>query len=88
MHLLTHVRPDDAAAAAALTEYADGMIEHDGDVGKLLKALDDLGIADNTIVLYTTDNGPHMNTWPDGGHDAVPQREEHELGGRVPRARR
>jgi arylsulfatase len=43
------------------------MIEHDGDVGKLLKALDDLGIADNTIVLYTTDNGPHQNSWPDAG---------------------
>ena len=50
----------------ARTEYADGMVEHDGHVGKLLKALDDLGIADDTIVLYTTDNGPHMNTWPDG----------------------
>jgi len=48
------------------TEYADGMIEHDDHVGKLLKALDDLGIVDNTILLYTTDNGPHMNTWPDG----------------------
>ena len=42
------------------------MIEHDGHVGKLLQTLDDLGIADNTIVIYTTDNGPHMNTWPDG----------------------
>jgi arylsulfatase len=42
------------------------MIEHDGHVGKLLKTLDDLGIADNTIVLYTSDNGPHKNTWPDG----------------------
>jgi arylsulfatase A-like enzyme len=42
------------------------MVEHDGHVGKLLKALDDLGIADNNIVLYTTDNGPHMNSWPDG----------------------
>src|SRR5207244_5846354 len=49
------------------TEYHDGMIEHDGHVGKILKALDDLGIADNTIVLYTTDNGPHKNSWPDGG---------------------
>ncbi len=46
-------------------EYADGMIEHDGDVGKLLKTLDDLGIANDTIVVYTTDNGPHMNSWPD-----------------------
>jgi arylsulfatase A-like enzyme len=47
-------------------EYADGMIEHDGDVGKLLKVLDDLGIANDTVVVYTTDNGPHMNSWPDG----------------------
>jgi len=46
-------------------EYADGMIEHDGDVGKLLKAVDDLHIADNTIVIYTTDNGPNMFSWPD-----------------------
>ena len=42
------------------------MVEHDGHVGKILKSIDDLGIAANTIVLYTTDNGPHMNTWPDG----------------------
>ncbi|MET3034226.1 sulfatase-like hydrolase/transferase, partial [Flavobacterium johnsoniae] len=44
----------------------DGMIEHDETIGSILKALDDLGIADNTIVVYSTDNGPHMNTWPDG----------------------
>jgi arylsulfatase len=42
------------------------MVEHDGDVGKLLKALDDLNIANDTIVVYSTDNGPHMNAWPDG----------------------
>jgi arylsulfatase A-like enzyme len=68
MHLRTHVRPEhrDKPGLTARTEYADGMIEHDGHVGKLLKALDDLGIVDNTILLYTTDNGPHMNTWPDG----------------------
>ena len=68
MHLRTHVRAEhrDQPGLTARTEYADGMIEHDGHVGKLLQALDDLGIADNTIVLYTTDNGPHMNTWPDG----------------------
>jgi arylsulfatase A-like enzyme len=53
-------------AANADNEYGDGMVEHDGDVGKLLKALDDLGIANDTIVVYTTDNGPHMNSWPDG----------------------
>jgi arylsulfatase A-like enzyme len=46
-------------------EYADGMIEHDGDVGKLLKALDDLGIANDTIVVYSTDNGPNQFSWPD-----------------------
>ena len=46
-------------------EYADGMIEHDGDVGKLLKALEDLGITSDTIVIYTTDNGPNQFSWPD-----------------------
>lgn len=69
MHLFTHVRAEhrDQPGLTSRTEYADGMIEHDGHVGKLLKALDDLAIADNTIVLYTTDNGAHKNTWPDGG---------------------
>jgi len=47
--------------------YADGMVEHDMQVGELLKQLDDIGISDNTIVIYTTDNGPHFNEWPDGG---------------------
>ena len=69
MHFRTHVRESmrDKPGINSRTEYADGMLEHDGDVGKLLKALDDLGIADNTIVLYTTDNGPHQNSWPDAG---------------------
>src|SRR5690242_9987569 len=64
MHLRTHVRPEHRSqpGLTARTEYADGMVEHDGTVGALLKKLDDLGIADNTVVLYTTDNGPHMNT--------------------------
>jgi arylsulfatase len=68
MHLRTHVAPERRSppGLTARTEYADGMVEHDGHVGKILKALDDLGIDDDTIVLYTTDNGPHMNTWPDG----------------------
>jgi len=68
MHLRTHVAPErrSPGGLTARTEYADGMVEHDGHVGKVLKALDDAGIADNTIVLYTTDNGPHMNSWPDG----------------------
>ncbi|MGH8622510.1 MAG: sulfatase-like hydrolase/transferase, partial [Burkholderiales bacterium] len=66
MHLYTHVRPS-MLGRSGISEYADGMLEHDDDVGKLLKALDDLGIANNTIVVYSTDNGPHMNSWPDGG---------------------
>lgn len=68
MHARTHVKAErrDKPGLTARTEYADGMIEHDGHVGKLLKALDELKIADDTIVLSTTDNGPHMNTWPDG----------------------
>lgn len=67
MHLRTHVRQEHRGRYKhGDSEYMDGMIEHDEHVGILLKALDDLGIADNTIVVYSTDNGPHMNTWPDG----------------------
>ena len=87
MHLRTHVQPEHRGRYQhGDSEYIDGMIEHDDTIGRLLEALDDMGIADNTIVVYTTDNGPHMNTWPDGGDDAVPQREEHQLGRRVSRA--
>jgi len=69
MHFRTHVREEHRSPAGltAKTEYADGMVEHDGHVGVLLKVLDDLGIAGDTIVIYTTDNGPHENSWPDGG---------------------
>jgi arylsulfatase A-like enzyme len=67
MHLYTHVRPS-MLGRSGISEYFDGMIEHDGHVGQLLKVLDDLNIANDTIVVYTTDNGPHMNTWPDGGY--------------------
>jgi arylsulfatase A-like enzyme len=66
MHLYTHVRPE-YKGRSGLSEYMDGMLEHDGHVGDLLKTLDDLGIANNTIVIYGTDNGVHMNSWPDGG---------------------
>jgi arylsulfatase A-like enzyme len=66
MHFRTHVRASMRGQSGFQdNEYADGMIEHDGDVGKLLKALDELNIANDTIVIYTTDNGPHMNAWPD-----------------------
>lgn len=69
MHFRTHVREEhrDQPGLNSRTEYADGMIEHDATIGAILKALDDLGIAGNTIVLYTTDNGPHQNSWPDAG---------------------
>ncbi|MGB0599435.1 MAG: arylsulfatase [Rubripirellula sp.] len=67
MHFRTHVKAEnrDEPGLTARTEYADGMIEHDKHVGTLLAKLEELGIDDNTIVIYTTDNGPHKNTWPD-----------------------
>ncbi len=67
MHLRTHVRPEHRGNFQyGDSEYIDGMIEHDNTIGSILDALDEMGIADNTIVIYTSDNGPHMNTWPDG----------------------
>ncbi len=65
MHFRTHVKADHRHKGN--DEYTDGMIEHDAMVGELLKLVDELGIADNTIVMYSTDNGPHYNTWPDAG---------------------
>ncbi|MEZ5462894.1 arylsulfatase [Dokdonella sp.] len=65
MHFRTHVKQENRHKGN--DEYTDGMIEHDMHVGQLLKLLDDLGIADNTVVMYSTDNGPHYNTWPDAG---------------------
>jgi arylsulfatase A-like enzyme len=69
MHFRTHVREShrDKPGIDSRTEYADGMIEHDATIGQVLKAVDDLGIANDTIVIYTTDNGPHQNSWPDAG---------------------
>lgn len=66
MHFYTHIR-DSVKGKSGQGFYADGMVEHDGHVGEILGLLDQLGIADNTIVVYTTDNGPHYNEWPDGG---------------------
>jgi arylsulfatase A-like enzyme len=66
MHAFTHVRESMRGQSGMVgNEYGDGMLEHDGHVGKLLKALDDLGISENTIVIYTTDNGPNQWSWPD-----------------------
>ena len=64
MHFRTHVKAEHRGISGQ-DEYADGMVEHDMHVGKFLAKLDEMGIADNTIVFYSTDNGPHMNTWPD-----------------------
>ena len=64
MHFRTHVKPELKGISGQDT-YSDGMVEHDMHVGQILKKIDDLGITDNTIVFYSTDNGPHYNTWPD-----------------------
>jgi arylsulfatase len=85
MHFRTHVKPE-LRGISGQDEYADGMVEHDMHIGKFLKLLDELGITDNTIVFYSTDNGPHYNTWPDAA--ATPFRGEKntnwEGGWRVP----
>jgi arylsulfatase len=67
MHLRTHTKPESIGQSGRWqSPYHDTMIDHDRNVGTVLKALDDLGIRDNTFVMYSTDNGPHMNSWPDG----------------------
>jgi arylsulfatase len=66
MHICTRLKPE-AQGKTGLGIYPDGMVEHDAHVGELLRKLDDLGIADNTIVIYTTDNGAETFSWPDGG---------------------
>ena len=68
MHFRTHPKPESVGQAGRWqSPYHDTMIDHDKVVGALLDKLDELGLADDTIVIYSTDNGPHMNTWPDGG---------------------
>jgi arylsulfatase A-like enzyme len=66
MHVWTHLKPE-SEGKTGLGVYADGMVEHDGMVGQLLDKLEELDIADNTIVMYSTDNGAEVFTWPDGG---------------------
>jgi arylsulfatase len=87
MHIFTHLKPE-SEGKTGLGLYPDGMVEHDGMVGQLLAKLDQLGIADNTIVVYTTDNGAEVMSWPDGG--STPFRGEKatnwEGGFRVPMA--
>ncbi len=85
MHVFTHLKKE-SQGVTGLGVYPDGMVEHDGHVGQLLDKLDDLGIADNTIVMYSTDNGAEVMSWPDGG--STPFRGEkdtnYEGGWRVP----
>ncbi len=85
MHVFTHLKPE-SQGKTGLGVEADGMVEHDGHVGELLKALDELGVAQNTIVVYTSDNGAEMMSWPDAG--STPYRGEKatnwEGGYRVP----
>jgi arylsulfatase len=85
MHVFTHLKKE-SQGVTGLGTYPDGMVEHDGHVGQLLKKLDDLGIADNTLVMWSTDNGAEAMTWPDGG--TTPFRSEKDTnwegGWRVP----
>jgi arylsulfatase A-like enzyme len=68
MHFRTHAKPESMGQAGEWqSEYHDAMIDHDKNVGEMLAKLEELGIAEDTIVFYSTDNGPHMNSWPDAG---------------------
>jgi arylsulfatase len=68
MHFRTHARPQDIGRSGRWqSEYHDVMIYHDECIGEMLNLLDELGVTDDTIVMYSTDNGPHMNSWPDAG---------------------
>ena len=81
MHIWTRLKPE-SQGKTGLGLYPDGMVEHDGQVGQLLKQLDELGIADNTIVIYTTDRRRDVYL-ARRRHNAVPQRKEHKLGKRL-----
>ncbi len=66
MHVWTHLK-DESVGVTGIGLYPDGMVEHDKTVGRVLDKLEELGIVDNTIVMYSTDNGAEKFTWPDGG---------------------
>jgi arylsulfatase A-like enzyme len=79
MHMRTHTKPESLGQAGRWqSPYHDTMIDHDKNVGQVLDAIDAAGIADNTIVIYSTDNGPHMNSWPDAA--MTPFRGEKDTG--------
>ena len=85
MHIFTHLKAE-SEGKTGLGIYADGMVEHDGQVGQLLAKLKELGLDDNTIVMYSTDNGAETFTWPDGGTTMFRGEKNTQLGGRLPRA--
>jgi arylsulfatase len=87
MHIFTHLKPE-SEGVTGLGVFPDGMVEHDGHVGQLLDKLDELGVADNTIVMYSTDNGAESFSWPDGGTTPFrgEKNENWEGGYRVPLA--
>ncbi len=79
MHLWTQTKPESIGQSGPfMSPYADTMIDHDKNVGQVLDMIDALGIAENTIVIYGTDNGPHENAWPDAG--TTPFRSEKDTG--------
>lgn len=68
MHFRTHCKPESKGQAGRWqSEYHDTMIDHDKQIGEILNLIDELGLTEDTIVMYSTDNGPHMNSWPDAG---------------------
>jgi arylsulfatase len=82
MHFRTHTKPQSIGQSGRFQSPChDAMIDHDKNVGSVLKTLDDLGIADNTFVMYGTDNGPHMNSWPDAGMTPFRSEKKFQLGG-------
>ena len=85
MHIWTHLKPE-SQGKTGLGVYPDGMVEHDAQVGQILDKLKELGLEENTIVMYSTDNGAECFSWPDGGTYAVSQREKLELGRRLSRS--
>ena len=85
MHVRTHLAAKNRGKSGQ-DDYSDRMVVHDEQIGQMLNKLDDLGIADNTIVMYSTDNGPENDTWPDGANTPYPQPEGHKLGRRVARS--
>ncbi len=78
MHFRTHLA-DKNRGKSGQDDYSDRMVVHDEQIGMMLDKLDELGIADNTIVMYSTDNGPENDTWPDGANTPYPCPKRHEL---------